>query len=177
MAALIRPAAEPDLPTLARIYNAGILGRNATFETRLRVPDDLRGWLAGPGPCLVLQKGGSVLGFARGGEYSNRECYAGILDHGVYVAPEAQGRGYGAALLLALQEAARAAGFHKLTSRVFVRNSASRAAHRKAGFREVGTHLRHAQLDGEWLDVVTVELSLWRAINPPSPSAPKPESP
>ena len=154
----IRPAAETDLPALARIYNAGILGRNATFETRLRGPDELRDWLTGP--CLVLEESGTVAGFARGGEYSRRACYAGILDHGVYLAPEAQGRGYGAALLLALADAARQAGFHKLTSRVFVRNAASRAAHRKAGFREVGVHLRHAQLDGEWLDVVTVELSL-----------------
>ncbi|WP_161883014.1 arsinothricin resistance N-acetyltransferase ArsN1 family A [Deinococcus alpinitundrae] len=157
---MIRPAVAADLPALARIYNAGILGRNATFETRLRTPDDLRDWLTGPGPCLVLDEGGTVMGFARGSQYSSRACYAGILDHGVYVAREAQGRGYGATLLLALADAARQAGFHKLTSRVFVRNAASRAVHRKAGFREVGVHLRHAQLGGEWLDVVTVEISL-----------------
>jgi len=156
----VRPAAETDLPALARIYNAGILGRNATFETRLREPDELGDWLTGPGPCLVLEEGGAVVGFARGGEYSRRACYAGILDHGIYVAAEAQGRGYGVALLLALADAARRAGFHKLTSRVFVRNAASRAVHHKAGFREVGVHLRHAQLDGEWLDVVTVEAGL-----------------
>ncbi|WP_293913438.1 GNAT family N-acetyltransferase [Deinococcus sp.] len=99
-------------------------------------------------------------GFARGGEYSSRPCYAGILEHGVYVAGEAQGQGYGVKLLIALQDMARAAGYHKLTSRIFTRNAASRAAHLKAGFREVGAHLRHAELDGEWLDVVTVEVLL-----------------
>ena len=157
---MIRPAAEADLPALAQIYNAGILGRDATFETRLREPEELRAWLSGPGPCLVLEESGAVVGFARGGEYSRRACYAGILDHSVYVAASVQGRGYGVELLGALQAAARAAGFHKLTSRIFVRNAGSRAVHRKAGFREVGTHLKHAQLDGEWLDVVTVELCL-----------------
>ncbi|AWN24371.1 GNAT family N-acetyltransferase [Deinococcus irradiatisoli] len=156
----IRPAAAADLPALARIYNEGILGRDATFETRLREPEELRGWLSGPGPCLVLEAGGIAQGFARGGEYSPRACYAGILDHSVYVTASARGRGYGAELLWALQGAAREAGFHKLTSRVFARNAASRAVHRRAGFREVGTHLCHAQLGGEWLDVVTVEVCL-----------------
>ena len=156
----IRSAAEVDLPALAEIYNAGILGRLATFETSLRQPEELRGWLTGPGPCLVLDNGGTVLGFARGSEYSSRDCYAGILDHGVYVATEAQGKGYGLILLTALKDAAREAGFHKLTSRVFTFNAASRALHRKAGFREVGVHLRHAQLDDQWLDVVTVEVGL-----------------
>jgi phosphinothricin acetyltransferase len=34
---------------------------------------------------------------------------------------------------------------------------ASLEACRAAGFRVVGTHLRHAKLDGVWRDVVTVE--------------------
>ncbi|TSA87704.1 N-acetyltransferase [Deinococcus detaillensis] len=155
---MIRPATAADLPALTSIYNEGILGRDATFETRLRTPDELQSWLAWP--CLVLEVSGAVLGFARGGEYSSRPCYAGLLDHSVYVATSARGQGYGVALLLALRDAARAAGFHKLTSRVFARNLGSLAAHHRAGFQEVGRHLKHAQLDGEWLDVVTVEISL-----------------
>jgi L-amino acid N-acyltransferase YncA len=158
MTVQVRPATLADLSALARIYNEGITGRNATFETRLREPEELASWL--DWPCLVLEDGGEVRGFARGGEYSSRPCYAGILEHGVYVADAAQGRGYGVRLLLALRDAAHSAGYHKLTSRVFSRNAASRAAHLKAGFREVGTHLKHAELDGEWLDVVTVEVSL-----------------
>lgn len=154
----IRPATLADLSALSRIYNLGITGRNATFETRLREGGELGSWLNSP--CLVLEDSGEVQGFARGSEYSSRPCYAGILEHGVYVANAAQGRGYGVALLKALQDTARAAGYHKLTSRVFTRNDASRAAHLKAGFREVGTHLKHAQLDGQWLDVVSVEVLL-----------------
>ena len=154
----IRPATLTDLSALARLYNEGITGRNATFETRLREGGELESWLNWP--CLVLEVGDELQGFARGGEYSPRPCYAGILEHGVYVSGAAQGQGYGVKLLVALQEAARLAGYHKLTSRIFVRNAASRAAHLSAGFREVGTHLRHAEQGGEWLDVVTVEVSL-----------------
>jgi phosphinothricin acetyltransferase len=57
----------------------------------------------------------------------------------------------------ALFVAARAAGFWKLVSRVFVENAASRALLRSVGFREVGVYERHARLDGVWRDVVIVE--------------------
>jgi phosphinothricin acetyltransferase len=57
----------------------------------------------------------------------------------------------------ALIEAARAAGFWKLVSRVFIENTASRALLRKIGFREVGIYEKHAMLDGVWRDVVIVE--------------------
>jgi phosphinothricin acetyltransferase len=40
---------------------------------------------------------------------------------------------------------------------VFADNHASRAAHRAAGFIEVGVQRRHGRLDGEWKDCVLVE--------------------
>jgi phosphinothricin acetyltransferase len=53
--------------------------------------------------------------------------------------------------------AASKAGYWKLVSRVFPENHASRGLLRSLGFREVGVYERHAQLDGEWKDVVIVE--------------------
>jgi phosphinothricin acetyltransferase len=60
----------------------------------------------------------------------------------------------------ALVAEARRRGFWKLVSRIFPENAASLALCRALGFREVGTYLRHARLDGEWRDVVVVELLL-----------------
>jgi L-amino acid N-acyltransferase YncA len=40
---------------------------------------------------------------------------------------------------------------------VFPENTASRELCRSVGFREVGVYEKHAQLDGEWSDVVIVE--------------------
>jgi phosphinothricin acetyltransferase len=64
------------------------------------------------------------------------------------------------AVLAALIEAAIAAGLHKLTSRVFPENIASRALLKRLGFEEIGLHRRHGQLDGRWRDCVIVELLL-----------------
>ena len=51
-------------------------------------------------------------------------------------------------------------GLWKLVSRIFPENVASLALCRSLGFREVGTYRRHGRLDGEWKDVVIVELLL-----------------
>jgi phosphinothricin acetyltransferase len=64
--------------------------------------------------------------------------------------------------MAALMDEARAAGFWKLVSRVFVENEPSRSLLRRAGCREVGIYERHATLHGRWRDVVIVERLLDR---------------
>jgi phosphinothricin acetyltransferase len=142
---------------MARIYNDGIADRVATFETRPRSVADVEAWFGGRHPVVVVEDGGQVLAFASTSAYRPRDCYAGIAEFSVYVARGARGRGAGRVAMEALIDAARAAGFWKLVSRVFVENTASRVLLRAVGFREVGTYEKHAQLDGIWRDVVIVE--------------------
>ena len=153
-----RAATSADAAAIAHIYNVGIDDRVATFETRHRTAADVERWFDGRHPIVVVEdEGGTVIAFAATSDYRPRDCYAGIAEFSVYAAREARGRGAGRVAMLALIEAARAAGFWKLVSRVFVENAASRALLRGVGFREVGVYERHARLDGVWRDVVIVE--------------------
>ena len=153
----IRHAADGDLDDVVEAYNAGIRERVATFETRLRTRADIAGWLTDGRPFIVAEHDGRVLGWARAGFYSDRCVYDGVGEHAVYVHPAARGQGLGAQLLTALSAESERRGLYKLTSRVFADNHASRAAHRAAGFAEVGIQRRHGRLDGEWKDCVLVE--------------------
>jgi L-amino acid N-acyltransferase YncA len=156
--AVIRPAAGADVPALTAIYNEGIAGRQATFETRPREPAEVAGWLEEGLPLIVAEDAErAVIGFAKLSAYSDRCVYSGVGEHGVYVAAAARGHGVGRALLEALCEAAERAGYYKLTARIFTTNAASLAVHRAAGFDEVGVQRRHGRLDGEWRDCVLVE--------------------
>ena len=159
----VRPAAPADATAIARIYNAGIAGREATFETRERTPQEVAAWLGARGPLLVAERAGEVVGFARVTAYSDRDVYAGVGEYGIYMDEAARGSGLGTRLLEALLAAAEAAGYHKLTSKLFTSNAASLALARRRGFREVGLHVRHARLDGEWRDVLVVERLLGEA--------------
>ncbi|QEC50674.1 N-acetyltransferase [Baekduia soli] len=153
----IRDAQPADAEAVAAIYNEGIAEREATFETRLRDADDVREWLRGLYPVLVAELDGEIVGFARIGPYSEREVYAGIGEHGVYVTRAARRHGVGLALLEALAGAAQGIGLHKLTSRIFTTNTGSIALHQAAGFTVVGTQRRHGLLEGRWRDCVLVE--------------------
>lgn len=161
----LRPAAAADAEPIAAIYNEGIEDRLATFETRPRCEDDARAWLGERLPFVVTERDGRVVGFARLSAYSDRCVYAGVGEHGVYVARGARGLGLGRRLLDALADAAEAAGYYKLTSRIFADNDASRAVHRAAGFDEVGVQRRHGRLDRRWKDCVVVERLLGPAVD------------
>jgi L-amino acid N-acyltransferase YncA len=163
----VRPATTADAAAVAAIYNEAIAERIATFETRERISTDVESWLGDDRrPFLVATRDGAVVGFARVGPYSDRAVYAGVGEHGVYVARAAREGGVGRRLLEELCAAAEAAGLHKLTGRIFADNAMSLAVHTAAGFTVVGVQRRHARLDGEWKDCVLVERLLGDAASP-----------
>lgn len=157
MSVTIRPASAADAPAMTEIYNAGIAGRAATFESELRDPAEVAAWLGDGLPVIVAEDDGAIVGFARVKPFSQRPVFAGIGDHGVYVAPGRERQGIGRGLLDGLADAAAAQGMWKLTSRIFASNTGSIAAREAAGFRVVGRQEKHARLDGQWRDVVLVE--------------------
>ena len=148
-------ATPADAGAIAGIYNQGIEDRIATFETRPRRAEDVAGWFDGVHPIVVAEEGGQIVGFASTSSYRPRECYAKIAEFSVYVARDYRGRGVGCRALEALIEESAKAGLHKLVSRIFPENVASRAACRAAGFREVGTYKAHGKLEGVWKDCVS----------------------
>jgi phosphinothricin acetyltransferase len=165
-AVTIRAAEPSDADAIAALYNQGIAERQATFETRPREPEEIHAWFEPALPFLVATGDDEqVIGFARVSPYSDRCVYEGVGEHGVYVDTRARGHGVGRRLLDALAAEAERRGMYKLTSRVFTTNTASLAAHRAAGFEEIGVQRRHGKLDGEWKDCVLVERLLGPAAD------------
>jgi phosphinothricin acetyltransferase len=159
-----RIATPADAAAIAEIYSQGIEDRIATFETRPRSAEDVRAWFDGVHPIVVVEEDAYIVAFASTSTYRPRECYAGIAEFSVYVLRAARGRGAGRLAMSALIEAAEAAGFWKLVSRVFTENVASLRLLGALGFREVGVYEKHAQLDGVWRDVVIVERMILRNL-------------
>ena len=158
----IREMEQGDADAVAAIYNEGIRGRGATLQTRERTAGDVAPWAeeADRYPVLVAERDGAVVGWARASRYSDFEKYDGVGELGIYVTADARGDGTGRALVNALAEAARERGYWKLIAKVFPENEPSVALLHRCGYRDVGTHLRHGQLDGEWKDVLLLERSL-----------------
>jgi L-amino acid N-acyltransferase YncA len=158
----IREMEHSDAAAVASIYNEGIRGRGATFQTVERTADDVAEWpeQAGRYPVVVAERDGAIVGWARAGSYSQFEAYSGVGELTIYVTEAARGAGIGRVLIEALGDAARKRGYWKLIAKVFPFNQGSIALLRRCGYRDVGLHLRHGQLDGEWRDVLLLEKSL-----------------
>jgi phosphinothricin acetyltransferase len=158
---VVRDACREDCEAIAGIYNEGIAEGRSTFETESRSAADIAGWLgAQRQPVLVVEDDGGVVGWARISPYSSRACYSGIGEASVYVHASARGRGLGGVLATALRERAKRDAFTKLLGKCFSENTAALRLVERHGFRTVGVHLRHGQVDGQSRDVVVVELLL-----------------
>ncbi|MDH3672862.1 MAG: arsinothricin resistance N-acetyltransferase ArsN1 [Gammaproteobacteria bacterium] len=152
-----RLASPEDVASIARIYNQGIEDRLATFETRARTTEDIKGWFSASYTVIVVEDAGLILAFSAIFPYAQRECYAGVREFSVYVSRDHRGKGVGRIAMEALMAEARKQGVWKLLSRVFPENEQSLRLLGSLGFRRVGTYEKHAQLDGEWRDVVIIE--------------------
>jgi phosphinothricin acetyltransferase len=160
---MIRPMEAADWPAVERIYGEGIATGNATFEEQ---PPSWESFDAGKlrDHRLVFDDG-EVRGWAAVSATSAREVYRGVVEHSVYVAAGARGRGVGGALLAALIESCVSGGVWTIQSGIFPENEASLALHRAHGFREVGTRERIALMGygpyaAQWRDVTLVERRL-----------------
>jgi phosphinothricin acetyltransferase len=137
------------------IYRLGIASGNATFETS--PPDWLRFISTRRHRLVALNAGDAVVGWVACSPVSDRGAYAGVVEHSVYVHPDAAGRGIGRALLHALISATEAAGIWTIQSGIFPENTASLALHTTCGFRIVGTRERIGRHHGRWRDVILLE--------------------
>jgi L-amino acid N-acyltransferase YncA len=143
-------------PSVASIYDAGIATGNATFETSAPTRDT---WNAAHRQDLrfVGIDIDEVVGWVAAGNVSDRCCYAGVIEHSVYVAPGRQCSGIGSALVRALIEAAERTGVWTIQTGIFPENTASLVLHERCGFRVVGTRKRLGKLGDTWRDVVLIE--------------------
>ena len=154
----IRAARPDDAEAIARIHNLGIAERTATFQTRERQVAEVTDEIAAGRLILVAERDGRVVAWAGVGPYEDpHDYYAGIGEATLYVDPGARRSGVGATLLDALAGEAERHGYHKLVGKIFTANEPSIALVRSVGWREVGVHRRHGQLEGEWRDVLVVE--------------------
>jgi L-amino acid N-acyltransferase YncA len=161
----IRSAQPSDIPAITRIYAHAVLHGTASFE--IEPPDESemarrqRVLLDGRHPYLVAEADGAVLGYAYAGPYRARPAYRWSVEDSVYIAPEAQRRGVGRALLESLIGESERRGFRQMIA--VIGDSAQTASielHRALGFRLIGTIVSVGFKHGRWLDSVLMQRPL-----------------
>jgi phosphinothricin acetyltransferase len=158
---IVRDATSADLPAILAILNEAIAHSTAVWSLAPATLSSRRAWLderQGRGlPVLVAVDGEEVLGFASFGDFRPFEGYLHSVEHSVYVAKSARGRGVGQALLEALVERARAMGKHVMIAGIEAGNATSIRLHARLGFVETGRMPEVGRKFDRWLDLVLMQ--------------------
>lgn len=161
----IRPSRDEDVEAITAIYRHHVLHGTGTFEIDPPTAHDMRGRraevLARGLPWLVVEEGGGIHGFAYCNWFKPRPAYRFSAEDSIYLAPAAQGKGLGSALLAELAGQAERAGVRKLIAVIGDSgNLGSIGVHRAQGFRSVGVLTSCGWKFDRWLDVVLMEKPL-----------------
>lgn len=172
MAVLIRLAAEADAAAIAAIYRPYVEDSRISFEEV--APDvaemsrRIRGDTPGMYPWFVAEDGGQIIGYAASSPFRTRPAYRWTVETGIYLVPEAYGRGIGRTLLSTLLDALERQGYVAAIGAIASPNPASIALHEKLGFTCNGAYRGVGFKCGEWLDV-----GLWQKELAPRTATPQ----
>ncbi|XZG69733.1 GNAT family N-acetyltransferase [Chitinibacteraceae bacterium HSL-7] len=143
---------------IAALLNDAILKSTAIYDDTPRDAAAMRAWFAakvdGGFPVIgAIDEAGTLLGFASYGVFRTLPGYRFTVEHAIYLAEAARGRGLGRVLLDALVARAQSQGRHMMVGVIDVDNTASIALHQRAGFTHAGTLKEAGFKFGRWLDV------------------------
>ncbi|MGQ0675191.1 MAG: GNAT family N-acetyltransferase [Rhodospirillales bacterium] len=165
-AAVVRDAAERDLPAIQAIYAHHVLTGVGSFE---ETPPDLAEIakrfraVAGAGlPYLAAELDGRVVGYAYAAPFRPRPAYRHTVENSVYVAPGFEGRGVGRALLVELIERCTALGKRQMVAVIGggYGNAGSARLHQALGFKEAALLKSVGHKFGRWLDSLMMQRPL-----------------
>lgn len=138
LAKRIRPMTDNDLPVVGQIDNQAfkLLWQNS--------PTSLEMAFAQAGHATVLEHEGRIMGY----QISTKNPFGAHLAR-LAVAPEAQGLGYGQALVKELLYQAQKQGYHRVTVNTQADNHTSLALYQKQGFQLTGERYPVYVLDAD----------------------------
>ena len=134
---MIRIATEADVPEILAIYAPYILNTTYTFEydvpTQAEFLQRFRD-LTQQFPWLVYEEEGKLLGYAYGSAPFARAAYSWCAEDSIYLLPEAQGKGIGSRLCLALEKVLFYQGYQRIYALITAENEHSIAFHKSLGY-------------------------------------------
>jgi phosphinothricin acetyltransferase len=152
----IRPAVAGDAQQICAIYNHYVVTTVVSFEEQPVAAEEMARRIAEVGahyPWLVWDEDETICGYAYATRWKERAAYRFSVETTIYLAPDRQRRGIGAALYDALLTELRSRGVHCAFGGIALPNDASVALHEKLGFKKIA-HLEQVGWKlGRWVDV------------------------
>ena len=170
---LIRLAESADGRALADIYRPAVTDAVISFEVKPPDPDEMSRRVARVlerTPWVVLEREGTVLGYAYASPHRDRAAYQWSVDVSAYVHADARRLGVARALYTSLFALLVVQGFRNAYAGITLPNPASVGLHTSVGFTPVGIYRGVGYKHCAWHDTGWFERSLApRIADPPLP--------
>jgi L-amino acid N-acyltransferase YncA len=167
MSDTVRPASDEDAAAIAAVYEPWVRETAASFEIEPPGADEMRRRITGSLEWLVLERSGSVVGYAYANPLRSRPAYAWSVELSIYVDTLARGSGVGRALLGALTARLVSRGFVNAFAGITLPNAPSVALFESFGFVRYGVQRQVGFKLGAWHDVGWWQHELRAATIPP----------
>ncbi len=150
---------------IGEIINDAILNSLAIYEENPRSVAWLEQWIADKQqhdiPLIgAVDESGRLLGYATYGPFRPQSGFRQTVEHSVYIAQEARGRGIGRSLLVELIQRARVRPVHVMVGTIDSENQASVQLHRSLGFQYCGEMREVGFKRGHWLHMQIFQMVL-----------------
>ena len=152
-------AKDAHLAGITAIFNHAVRETFSIWSETETTVEQRRNWMAGrrqagfPVLAAIDPARNAVLGYGSFGVFRDFPGYVKTVEHSVYVSPDSQRRGVGAAILAELIKRARAMGMDTMVGAVDSANVGSIALHEKAGFELQGSLKGVGRKFGKRLDL------------------------
>ena len=168
---LIRLATAADAAAIAAIYGPYVTDTFVSFEEEAPGAQEMALRIAGDGgglhPWLVAQLDGISAGYASSSAFRSRPAYRWTVETGVYLSPQAQGRGLGRTLMERMLDLLERQNFTAAVAGITLPNPASVALHEKLGFAPCAYYRQTGFKLGEWRSVQVFARDLAPRLSPP----------
>lgn len=172
----IRIAGAADAGALAAIYRPYVEDSRISFEDRAPDPSEMARRITGDGrglyPWMVVAESDRVLGYAATSSFRTRSAYRWCVETGIYLSPDACGRGLGRTLLSCLLDLLQRQHFVSAIGAIALPNDPSVRLHEALGFAQSGIYRQVGFKFGEWIDVGLWQKDLAPRLAEPSEPIP-----
>ncbi len=153
----IRRAKEVDAEWIADLWNVMIRETLWTFTSQLKTEAQIIQLMNGVGEVFVAQIEAQIVGFATYSQFRNGPGYANSMEHSIVVSEAHTGQSIGRHLLNAVEDDARAKGYHTMIGGISSANPRGEAFHSRQGYTHIGTLKEVGFKNDQWLDLILMQ--------------------
>ena len=157
----IRPATPADIAAITAIINHVILETTITVTSAAKTEAEVLAMMidrrAQGYEMFVADDGGGVVGYATYAQFRPSPGYVRTMEHSVALAAAGQGRGFGRALMQAVETHAATAGAHVMVAAITADNTTSIRFHADLGYAHAGLMPQVGYKFGRYHDLVLMQ--------------------